>query len=82
MILLGCPGVIPECPFDQSYDTAYAKILPLRLKAVAAIGPGEESNAVKRCASISQLKRGEIEIRTLQTRTGIFVPEVDRAIRA
>jgi hypothetical protein len=32
---------------DQSYETAYAKMEPLRLKAVAAIGPGEESNAGK-----------------------------------
>jgi hypothetical protein len=47
IILFGCPGVIPEWPLDQSYETAYAKMEPLRLKAVAAIGPGEESNAGK-----------------------------------
>ena len=46
MILLGCPGVMPEWPLDQSYDTAYAKIFPLRLKAVAEIGPGDGSKAV------------------------------------
>lgn len=46
MTLFGCPGVIPEWPFDQSYETAYAKIVPLRLKFVATIGPGAGSKAV------------------------------------
>jgi hypothetical protein len=36
------------CPLDQSYETAYAKIEPFRLKAVAAIGPGAGSNAFKK----------------------------------
>lgn len=33
------------CPLDHSYETAYAKIEPLRLKAVATMGPGAGSNA-------------------------------------
>ena len=37
---------MPECPLDQSYATAYAKIVPVRLKHVAAIGPGAGSKAV------------------------------------
>lgn len=45
MTLFGCPGVMPECPFDQSYETAYAKMVPLRLKPVAEIGPGAGSKA-------------------------------------
>ena len=40
IILFGCPAVIPAYPFDQSYETAYAKIEPFRLNAVALIGPG------------------------------------------
>lgn len=47
MSLFGCPGVLPECPFDQSYDTAYAKIDPFRLNADEETGPGRGSNAVK-----------------------------------
>src|SRR5882762_4632977 len=46
MILFGCPGVLPECPFDQSYETAYAKIVPVRLNAEAETGPGHCSKAV------------------------------------
>lgn len=46
MSLFGCPGALPECPFDQSYDTAYAKIDPLRLNADEETGPGRGSNAV------------------------------------
>jgi hypothetical protein len=46
MSLFGCPGVLPECPFDQSYDTAYAKIDPVRLNADEETGPGRGSNAV------------------------------------
>jgi hypothetical protein len=50
MILLGCPGVLPEWPFDQSYEIAYAKIDPLRLNADEGTGPGHGSNAIKdRC---------------------------------
>jgi len=45
MILFGCPGVLPEWPFDQSYDIAYAKIEPLRLNADEGTGPGHGSNA-------------------------------------
>lgn len=43
--LFGWPGVMPEWPFDQSYDTAYAKIVPVRLKHVVGMGPGAGSNA-------------------------------------
>jgi hypothetical protein len=28
MSLFGCPGVLPECPFNQLYDTAHAKFIP------------------------------------------------------
>lgn len=45
MILFGWPVTMPEWPFDQSYETAYAKMLPFRLNAVALIGPGAGSNA-------------------------------------
>ena len=45
MILLGWFVVIPVWPFDQSYETAYAKIEPFRLKAVVEIGPGTGSKA-------------------------------------
>jgi len=45
MSLLGCPAVMPEWPFAQSYEIEYAKKLPLRLKAVALIGPGAASKA-------------------------------------
>ena len=46
MSLFGCPGVMPEWPLDQSYETAYAKMVPVRLKVVHGIGPGAGSNAV------------------------------------
>lgn len=45
MTLLGKPGVMPECPFDQSYEMAYAKMLPLRLKVVVEMGPAAASKA-------------------------------------
>lgn len=45
MSLLGCPGVMPEWPLDQSYETAYANIVPERLNVVHATGPGAGSNA-------------------------------------
>lgn len=47
MILFGIPGVMPECPFDQSYETPYAKIDPVRLNAVATIGPDAASKAIE-----------------------------------
>lgn len=48
MILLTLLGTAPEWPFDQSYETAYAKMLPVLLNAVQVIGPGAASNAIKR----------------------------------
>ena len=39
---------MPVWPFDQSYDTAYAKIVPFRLKQVAAMGLWTASKAVVR----------------------------------
>jgi len=55
MILFGCPGVLPEWPFDQSYDIVYAKIVPLRLNADEEIGPGHGSNVFNRVReSLSQ----------------------------
>lgn len=51
--LFGCPCVIPEYPLDQSYDMAYAKIVPVRLKVVAEIGPGAVSRAVKRRTKVN-----------------------------
>ena len=45
MSLFGCPAVIPEWPFAQSYEMEYAKKLPLRLKDVALMGPGAASKA-------------------------------------
>jgi len=55
MSLFGCPGVLPECPFDQSYDTAYAKIDPFRLNADEETGPGRGSNVFNRVReSLSQ----------------------------
>jgi len=55
MILLGIPGVMPEWPLDQSYETAYAKMDPVRLNAVAQIGPGAGSNVLSLVlASLSQ----------------------------
>lgn len=47
MILFGWSGVMPLCPFDQSYATAYANSAPVRLKAVAVIEPGCMSSAGK-----------------------------------
>ena len=46
---------MPEWPFDQSYETAYAKMLPVRLNAVDVIGPGAGSKAAK-----SKSKRREV----------------------
>jgi hypothetical protein len=43
--LFAIPGVIPECPLDQSYETAYANTVPFRLNAVVEIGAGTVSNA-------------------------------------
>ena len=37
---------MPEWPLDQSYETAYAKMVPVRLKVVHGIGPGAGSKAV------------------------------------
>lgn len=48
MSLFACPGVMPECPLCQSYDTAYACIDPLRLKHVAEMGPLFGSNTEKK----------------------------------
>lgn len=45
MSLFGWPGVMPEWPLDQSYETAYAKIVPARLNAEHATGPGADSKA-------------------------------------
>ena len=45
MILFGWFDVMPECPFDQSYEIAYAKMVPVRLKHVAETGPGAGSKA-------------------------------------
>ena len=53
MILFGWLGTIPACPFDQSYETAYAKMLPVRLNAVAVIGPGDWSNATEPSQTVS-----------------------------
>ena len=83
MSLFGCPGVLPECPFDQSYDTAYAKIDPLRLNADEETGPGRGSNAVvttviKKC--IQGEARGKRS--TFQARTRVLVPKVDGPIRS
>ena len=39
---------MPEWPLDQSYEIAYAKMVPVRLKHVAVIGPGAGSNAAKK----------------------------------
>ena len=79
MILLGCPGVIPEWPLDQSYDMAYAKMLPLRLNAVAAMGPGDGSKAVvEHKADIYMVGRRVI---TFQPGPRILVPKVDGTIR-
>ena len=46
MSLLGCPGVLPEWPLLQSYEIAYAKMVPVLLNAVAEMGPGAASKAV------------------------------------
>lgn len=82
MSLFGCPGVLPECPFDQSYDTAYAKIDPFRLNADEETGPGRGSNAVttvikKRIQEEAKTKRS-----TFQACARVLVPEVDRPIRS
>ena len=45
MSLLGWPGVMPEWPLDQSYETAYAKIVPERLNVEQGTGPGAGSKA-------------------------------------
>ena len=63
MSLFECPGVLPECPLDQSDDTAYTKIDPFRLNADEEIGPGRGSNAVvtdghqKMCTRRSEEKK-------------------------
>ena len=91
MILFGCPGVLPECPFDQSYETAYAKIVPVRLNAEAETGPGHCSKAVahkqtRKAKSVGDSEKAsggkEEQILTFQTRAGVFVPKVDGAIRS
>jgi hypothetical protein len=63
MSLFGCPGVLPECPFNQSYDTAYAKIDPFRLNADEETGPGHGSNAVRTVIKkVYKTKRGQIGV--------------------
>ena len=62
MSLFGCPGVLPECPFDQSYDTAYAKIDPLRLNADEETGPGRGSNAVTTVVKLNKTKRRQRQV--------------------
>jgi hypothetical protein len=47
-VLLVLKTVIPLWPLDQSYETAYAKMVPLRLNVVALMGPGAASKAKKR----------------------------------
>jgi hypothetical protein len=47
---------MPEWPLDQSYDTAYAKMLPLRLKAVVEMGPGWASKAMNVLGKAYMLK--------------------------
>ena len=46
--LFGCPGVMPEWPLDQSYETAYAKIVPERLNVEQGTGPGAGSKAARK----------------------------------
>lgn len=36
---------MPEWPLDQSYEMAYAKIVPVRLNVVHGTGPGTGSKA-------------------------------------
>lgn len=56
---------------------------PLRLNAVAAIGPGAESNALKKeRKSISYVVGMTADKRTLQACASVFVPEVDGTIGA
>lgn len=50
---------MPECPLDQSYDNAYAKIVPVWLNAVQEIGPGTGSKAIETYAC--ELRIGENE---------------------
>lgn len=72
---------MPEWPLDQSYETAYAKIVPARLNAEHATGPGADSKAGGAYA-VGQRGRavGGEGGRTFQARTRVFVPEVDGAV--
>jgi hypothetical protein len=87
MILFGCPGVMPECPFDQSYDTAYAKMLPCRENPVAEMGPGAGSKAAKQDSQSLEAVRDVLDIirkrgakLTLETCASIFVPKVHSSV--
>jgi hypothetical protein len=82
MSLFGCPGVLPECPFDQSYDTAYAKIDPFRLNADEETGPGRGSNAVRTVIKKSIQDEARTMGSTFQACARVLVPEVDRPIRS
>jgi hypothetical protein len=80
MILFGCPGVIPECPLDQSYETAYAKIAPVLLNAVVEMGPGAGSNAFVH-NQISNLFLENETKRAFEPGSRVFIPKVDCTIR-
>ena len=82
MSLFGCPGVLPECPFDQSYDTEYAKIDPFRLNADEETGPGRGSNAVTTVVKKSIQDEARTKRSTFQACARVLVPEVDRPIRS
>ena len=60
MSLFGCPGVMPEWPLDQSYETAYAKIVPERLNVVHGIGPGACSKAGDASGQLSVQTRARV----------------------
>jgi len=72
------PGDIPECPLDQSYETAYANTVPLRLNAVVVIGAGTGSKA-RNTVSKAQSEQNALSP-TFQPSAGILVPEVNSAI--
>lgn len=53
--MMGYCAVFPWYPLLQSYETAYAKMLPVLLKVVATMEPPTAGYPLRRClASLSQ----------------------------
>lgn len=83
--LFGKSGLLLMWPPDQSFVTAYAKIRPVWLNDVVAIGPPLFSKAVGRgrpdCQHQADKSREGRVRPTLESRLALLVPEIDGPVR-